>query len=105
MSQDVNQHTKLGEIYNNLSGVNMTVEDMDLPVSVYNYLKRGGINQLTQLLLMCEADLMNLSGARRNFPYLIFWLEEQSRKRQRTESAGDTFMALARQVIPPIPHF
>lgn len=72
----------LGEVYKNLSGLNLTVEDMDLPVSVYNYLKRGGINHLQQILLMSETDLMQLRFAHRNYAYLMSWLAEESRRRQ-----------------------
>lgn len=74
----INQHTKLGEVYKNLIGVNLTIEDMDLPVSVYNYLKRGGIDHLQQILLMSEADLAKFSFARRNCAYLVSWLAEES---------------------------
>lgn len=88
MNQDINQNTQLGERYKNLCGVSQTVEDMDLPVSVYNHLKRGGVNYLEQLLLLNEADLINLIGARRNSPYLLSWLEEHSRRRSCTESTG-----------------
>lgn len=86
MEKEFDSKTKLGEIYKNLCGVHLTVEDMDLPVRVYNYLKRAGVNTLQQILLMSEDDLINagiqmkFSQAPRSCAYILFKLEELSKE-------------------------
>ena len=40
-----------------LEGREMDLEDMDLPVSIYNSLKRGGIHTLAQLLELTPREL------------------------------------------------
>lgn len=40
-----------------LKGREMDLEDMDLPVSIYNSLKRGGIHTLSQLLELTPGEL------------------------------------------------
>lgn len=86
MNRDINPNTKLGEVYKNLLGLNLTVEDMDLPVSVRNYLKQGGVHHLQQILSMSETDLMNFNFARRNCAYLMSWLTEESKRRECAQS-------------------
>lgn len=85
LHRDINPNTKLGEVYKNLSDLNLTVEDMDLPVSVRNYLKQSGVHHLQQILSMSEADLANFSFARRNCAYLMSWLAEESKRRECAE--------------------
>lgn len=82
MDREFDKETKLREVYKNLCGVTLTVEDMDLPVSVYNYLKRAGINKLEQILLMSENELINMGkiDVPRNCGYIIFKLKELSRQ-------------------------
>ena len=41
---------KLGDIYPNLRGVGLDIEDMDFPVRIYNTLKRCEIHTLQTLL-------------------------------------------------------
>lgn len=91
MNNYFDQNTKLGEVYKNLCGLNLTVEDMDLPVSVRNYLKRAGIDHLQQILFMCEADFAKFRFARRNCAYLMSWLAEESRRCQCAENAEELF--------------
>lgn len=86
MDKQFDAKTKLGEIYKNLCGINLTVEDMDLPVRIYNYLKRCNINNLQQILLMSEDDLINAGKHLRpnrvpkSCAYIIFKLEELSKR-------------------------
>lgn len=40
-----------------LEGRDLSLEDMDLPVSIYNSLKRGGIHTLAQLLKLTPKEL------------------------------------------------
>lgn len=89
MNKNVDKNMNLGQVYKNLSNLNLTVDDMDLPVSVRNYLKRVGIDHLQQILCMSEADFAKFSFAHRNCAYLMSWLAEESRKRQCAESAKE----------------
>lgn len=59
VNQNFDENTRLGEIYKFPEGFHLTLEDMDLPVSVYNCLKRSGIHHLQQILQMSETDLTN----------------------------------------------
>lgn len=86
MDKELDPKTKLGEVYKNLCGVNLTIEDMDLPVRVYNYLKRTGVKNLQQILLMSKEDFINagksigFGRAHESYAYIIFKLEELSRE-------------------------
>lgn len=53
----MNQDEKLMDIFPALRGRELLLEDMDLPVSVYNSLKRCKINTLAQLLELAAKDL------------------------------------------------
>ena len=53
----MNQDKKLIQIFPTLRGRELLLEDMDLPVSVYNGLKRREINTLDQLLELTTEDL------------------------------------------------
>ena len=53
----MNQDEKLMDIFPALRGRELLLEDMDLPVSVYNSLKRRKINTLAQLLELAAKDL------------------------------------------------
>ena len=48
---------KFGELHKNLVGLDLTTEELDLPVRVYNYLKRAGIDNLQQLLAISYDEL------------------------------------------------
>ena len=49
-----------------LEGRKMDLEDMDLPVSIYNSLKRGGIHTLVQLLELTPEELSGHFGKRKD---------------------------------------
>ena len=51
---------KYREIYPSLREIDLPIEELDLPVSIYNFLKRNGINNVQRLLDMSENDLMNI---------------------------------------------
>jgi len=57
-----NEHSKikLGEIWPLLKDIDMETEELDLPVRVYNFLKRGGIHSLQQLLERSYNDLIEI---------------------------------------------
>lgn len=61
MSAKKNNETKYREIYPSLNEMDLAVEELDLPVSVYNFLKRNGIRNVQLLLDMSENDLMSFS--------------------------------------------
>ena len=48
---------KFAELHKNLAKLNLTTEELDLPVRVYNRLKRSGINNLQQLLAISYDEL------------------------------------------------
>lgn len=54
----MNQDKKLIDIFPALRGRELWLEDMDLPVSVYNGLKRRKIHTLAQLLELTTEDLL-----------------------------------------------
>lgn len=76
MSEEFNSIIKFSTIFKNLNGFELHMEDMELPVRFYNFMKRNGINTLEQLLSMSEDDLMNIE--RRSYDYIIEWLRELS---------------------------
>ena len=76
MNEKNNSDAKYREIYLSLNGLDATVEELDLPVPVYNFLKRNGIHNVQLLLEMSEDDLMNiktLSGRQAKFVEIIVY--------------------------------
>ena len=55
---------KFKEIFKTLAGLNMDVEELDLPVRVYNLLKRNDIHTLEHLLLKSENELRQVAQIR-----------------------------------------
>ena len=53
----MNPNETLLHAYPALAGREMDLEDMDLPVSIYNGLKRRGIYTLAQLLALTPGEL------------------------------------------------
>ena len=53
----MNQDEKLMDLFPALRGREMLLEDMDLPVSIYNSLKRHKMNTLAQVLELTVKDL------------------------------------------------
>lgn len=53
----MNPNETLLHAYPALAGREMDLEDMDLPVSIYNGLKRRGIHTLAQLLALTPGEL------------------------------------------------
>lgn len=53
----MNLNETLIHMFPALKGREMDLEDMDLPVSIYNSLKRGGIHTLAQLLELSSEEL------------------------------------------------
>ena len=53
----MNQDEKLKDRFPALRGRELLLEDMDLPVSIYNSLKRHKINTLAQLLELTVQEL------------------------------------------------
>ena len=54
-----------------LEGRKMDLEDMDLPVSIYNSLKRGRIHTLVQLLELTPEELSGHFGKRKDTSYAV----------------------------------
>ena len=85
MSQ--NNETKYREIYPSLNESDLAVEELDLPVPIYNFLKRNGINNVQRLLDMSENDLMNMkthSGRQAKFvENIVYKLNQLSEERER----------------------
>jgi len=55
---------KFGDIFKSLAGLNMDIEELDLPVRVYNLLKRNDIHTLEQLLTKSENELKRIAQIR-----------------------------------------
>lgn len=71
---------ELGKVFNALEGINLPIEEFDLPVAVFNTLKRGGIHDLQQILAMNADELkFVLKGSNRKrevFEYIIYILDK-----------------------------
>ena len=59
-SIDFDSSTKLGDVFKSLIGLDLPVEELDLSVRVYNFLKRSGIHNLQQILSLSEDELINI---------------------------------------------
>lgn len=66
---------KLGDMFTELNGIDLPIEDFDFPISVYNALRRGGILNLKQLLSMSE-DELKLILKQKFFDYIISTLSD-----------------------------
>ena len=80
-------NVKFGELHKNLAKLNLTTEELDLPVRVYNRLKRSGIDNLQQLLAVSKDELKapNKFPQMRCDDYIEWMLGELSEKVQRGE--------------------
>lgn len=78
MDKQPNIYTKLGEIFTNLNGYDMAVEDMNLSVRSYNFLKRAGINNLREILSRSEYELIYTGKVPRACSEIIAKLDELS---------------------------
>lgn len=59
MNEKFDYQARLGSLFDALEGIDLTIEDFDLPVRIYNSTKEGGIHNLQQLLAMSCDDLMS----------------------------------------------
>ena len=55
---------KFGDVFKSLAGFNIDIEELDLPVRVYNLLKRNEIHTLEHLLLKSEDDIKQIAQIR-----------------------------------------
>ena len=63
MKINIDNDTKFSEIFPTLNEAviaGKTIEELDLSISTYNYLRRAKINNLDKLLSMSMNDLMNI---------------------------------------------
>ena len=77
MSKNFDNDTKFSEIFPTLHEAviaDKTIEELDLSIRTYNYLRRVKINDLKKLLSMSMNDLMNIH--RRNHEEIIEKLRE-----------------------------
>ena len=74
MNEPSKKGIKYLELYPSLNGLDLAVEELDLPVPVYNFLNRNGIHTVQSLLDVSEDDLMKiktLSGRQDKFIEVI----------------------------------
>jgi DNA-directed RNA polymerase alpha subunit len=64
MSIDFDRNVKFSEIFKELQGIDLTVEELDLSVRSCNFLKRAEIHSLQQLLSMSLDDLTIINDKR-----------------------------------------
>lgn len=86
----MNEEGTLVSIFPTLSEQELTVEAMDLEVSVRNALKRSGIHNLTQLLQLSHPELIRI------FP---------NRKLRSYEDVIHCLVRLSENVDTAAPHF
>ena len=60
MSEQSGSGTKYREIYPSLQGFDLSAEEFDMPIHVYNFLKRNGIHNVQLLLEMSDDGLMDI---------------------------------------------
>jgi DUF438 domain-containing protein len=60
MNQENDIATKYRNIFKHLDGVDGLIEELDLPVRTFNYLKRNGINRVQQVLELCDDDVTDI---------------------------------------------
>ena len=96
MSSTKKSEAKYRELYPSLNDIDLAVEELDLPVSVYNFLKRNSINNVQLLLDMSENDLISIrthSGRQSKFVENIVYKlnklsDEISNHYEKREDAG-----------------
>jgi len=74
---NINNDTKFSEIFPTIQEADITdktIEELDLSIRTYNYLRRAKINSIKQLLSMSMNDLMNIH--RQNHEEIIEKLRE-----------------------------
>lgn len=59
MNESFNHQARLCSLFNALEGIDLPIEDFDLPVRIYNSMKRSGIHNLQQLLAMSYDNIMS----------------------------------------------
>ena len=64
MNTDFESSAKFGEAFKSLQCLDLTIEELDLSVRNYNFLKRENIHHLEQLLAMSMDDLINICARR-----------------------------------------
>ena len=62
MNEEFDSSTKYRDIYKTLIKLDAPIGELDLPVSIYNFLYRNGIHNVQQLLEMSPDDLMNIEA-------------------------------------------
>jgi len=87
----MDNNAKLCDVFKVLQGLNITVEDLDFPVNIYNFLKRGDIHNLQQLLSKSINDLsklkdMNNTQKNRKLNYIVEKLQDLAKQERENIS-------------------
>lgn len=60
MNEKFDHQARLSSLFDALEGIDLPIEYFDLPVRIYNSLKRSGLHDLQQLLAMSYDDLISI---------------------------------------------